>query len=206
MKVRFLRSATAALAAVVMVVSSSCSSPPPKGPLAVHTFQQEGGGSGFGGEVLVNSVTTNATVLSLDTAQRRLLLRFPSGVEATYRAGKEIPNFDQIKVGDQVKTTLVEEFAVSIAAPDALSNPTNRVTVIRPPNGLELGPKPVDTVRLTAKILAFNYDSNQVTLQLADGTTRTIRVREGVNLGNYNVGDTVSVLTTVAMTIGLEKQ
>jgi hypothetical protein len=204
--VRLLRSATAVLTAAVLVVTSSCSSPPPKGPYAVHTFQQEGGGSGFGGAVLVNSVTTNATVVSLNTAQRQLLLRFPSGVETTYRAGKEISNFDQIKVGDQVKATTVEEFAISIAAPGALANPTNRVTVMRAPNGLELGPKPVDTVRLTAKILAFNYDQDQVSLQLADGTTRTVKVRTGVNLGNYNVGDTVSVLTTEAMTIAIEKQ
>jgi hypothetical protein len=174
--------------------------------MAVHTFQQEGGGSGFGGAVLVNSVTTNATVVSLNPAQRQLLLRFPSGVEKTYRAGNEVSNFDQIKVGDQVKATTVEDFAVSIVAPGALANPTNRVTVIRAANGLELGPKPVDTVRLTAKILAFNYDQNQVTLQLGDGTTRTVRVRAGVNLGNYNVGDTVSVLTTEAMTIALERQ
>ena len=206
MKVRLLRSATAVLTAAVLVVTSSCSSPPPKGPYAVHTFQQEGGGPGFGGAVLVNSVTTNATVVSLNTAQRQLLLRFPSGVETTYRAGKEISNFDQIKVGDQVKATTVEEFAISIAAPGALANPTNRVTVMRAPNGLELGPKPVDTVRLTAKILAFNYDQDQVSLQLADGTTRTVKVRTGVNLGNYNVGDTVSVLTTEAMTIAIEKQ
>jgi hypothetical protein len=71
---------------------------------------------------------------------------------------------------------------------------------------MELGPKPVNTVRLTAKILAFNYDQEQITLQLADGTTRTVTVRAGVNLGNYNVGDTVSVFITEAMTIALEKQ
>src|ERR1017187_1925724 len=114
MKIIFLSSATAALAVAVLVLSTSCSSPPPKGPMAVHTFQQEGGGSGFGGAMLVNSVTTNATVVSLNTAQRQLLLRFPSGIEKTYRAGSEISNFDQIKVGDQVKATTVEDFAVSI--------------------------------------------------------------------------------------------
>jgi hypothetical protein len=205
-KMRFLKPATVAVAAAILAVFSSCSSPTPKGPMVVRTLQQEEAGSAFGGEVVVNSVTTNATVLSVDTAQRRLLLRFPGGIEATYRAGNGISNFDQIRVGDQVKTTVVEEFAVSIAAPDALSYATNRVSVIRAPNGLELGPKPVDTVRLTAKILAFNYYLNQVTLQLGDGTTRTVRVRETVNLGNYNVGDIVSVLITEAMTISLEKQ
>jgi hypothetical protein len=206
MNVRFLRLATAVLAPVVLVWFCSCSSPPPKGPFPVHTLQQEAGTSGFGGEVLVNSVTTNATVLSVNTAQRLLVLRLPSGVDKTYRAGNEIPNFDQIKVGDKVRATMVEEFAVSMAAPGALSNPTNRVTVLRAPNGVDLGPKPVDTVRFTAKVLAFNYILHQVTLQLGDGTTRTIQVRERVNLANYNVGDTVSVLITEAMTIGLEKQ
>jgi len=77
---------------------------------------------------------------------------------------------------------------------------------MRAPNRLELGPKPVTTVRLTGKILALDYVFHQATLQLGDGTTRTVRVREAVNLGDYNVGDTVSVLITEAMTIALEKQ
>ena len=203
---KHLKSAIAVLAPVVLAILSSCSNPPPKGPPVVRTFQEEGGGSGFGGQVVLNSVTTNATVVSVDTAQRRLVLRFGSGAQATYHAGSEVPNFDQIRAGDQVKTTTVEEFAVAIAAPDALSNPTNRVTVIRAPTGVELGAKPVATTKLTAKILAFDYYARQVTLQLTDGTTRTVRVREAVNLGNYNIGDTVSVLITEAMTIALEKQ
>jgi hypothetical protein len=201
-----LKAVVVVLASAVLTLFNSCSNPPPKVPPVVHTFQEEGGGSGFGGRVVVNSVTTNATVISLDTVQRRLVLRLASGVQATYHAGNEIPNFDQIRVGDQVKTTTVEEFAVAIAAPDALSNPTNRVTVIRAPTGVELGTKPVATTSLTAKILAFDYYARQVTLQLGDGTTRTVRVREAVNLGNYNIGDTVSVLITEAMTISLEKQ
>jgi hypothetical protein len=172
----------------------------------VRTFQEEGGGSGFGGQVVGSSVTTNATVISVDTAQRQLVLRLASGVQATYRAGNEVTNFDQIRAGDKVKTTTVEEFAVAIAAPDAITNPTNRVSVIRTPAGVEPGTKPVVTVRLTAKILAFDYYARQVTLQLGDGTPRTVRVREAVNLGNYNVGDNVSVLITEAMTIALEKQ
>lgn len=117
-----------------------------------------------------------------------------------------ILNFDQIKVGDKAKATMVEELAVSMAAPGALSNPMNRVTVLRAPNGVDQGPKPVDTVRFTAKVPAFDYILHQVTLQLGDGTTRTVQVRERVNLSNYNVGDTVSVVITEAMTIGLEKQ
>ena len=203
---KLLKSAMPILAPVVLAILNSCSTPAPKAPPVVRTFQEEGGGSGFGGQVVVNSVTTNATVLSVDTAQRLLVLRLASGVQSTYRAGNEVPNFEQIRVGDRVKTTTVEEFAVAIAAPDAFSNPTNRVTVIRTPTGVELGTKPVTTVKLTAKILAFDYYARQVTLKLEDGSTRTVRVREAVNLANFNIGDTVSVLITEAMTIALEKQ
>ena len=202
---KLLTTATSVLIPVLLVMFSSCSTPPPPSP-TVHTFQEEGGGSGLGGQVVVTSVTTNATVLSVDRVQRRLVLRLASGIEATYRAGDEMPNFGQIKVRDQVKATMVEDCAVSMAPPDALSNPANRVTVVRAPTGVELGPKPVTTVRLTAKILAFDYFGNRVTLQLVDGTTRTVRARENINLGDYHVGDNVSVLITEAMTIALEKQ
>ena len=114
-----------------MAIFSSCSSAPPKTAPVVRTFREEGGGSGFGGQVVVNSVRTNAIVISVDAIHRQLVLRLASGSQVTYRAGNEVSNFDQIRPGDKVKTTTVEEFAVSIDSSDTLANSTNRVTVMR---------------------------------------------------------------------------
>ncbi len=47
--------------------------------------------------------------------------------------------------------------------------------------------------------------AHQVTLQTADGQTRTIRVRDDIDLGAVNVGDDVSAVVTLAMTISLER-
>ena len=44
-----------------------------------------------------------------------------------------------------------------------------------------------------------------MTLQLPDGTTKTIKVGEAVNLADVSVGETVSVKSTQATLVVLEK-
>ncbi len=192
-------------ATLALALLSACSSPP-KGPPVVDEARNDEGSAGFGGQVVVTSTTTNATVIAVNPQNRTILLRFPSGDLTSYRAGSEIASFDSIKVGDQVRATTVEQFAVSMAPAGALSNPTNRTAIVRAMNGAQLSPTPATIVKVDATLLSFDYIQHLVTLKLGDGTIRTIHVREGINLGDYNVGDTVSVLTTEAMTIALEKQ
>lgn len=61
------------------------------------------------------------------------------------------------------------------------------------------------TLVFTAKVKAINAWNYTVTLQLADGRTRTIHVSEAVNLADVNVGDNVSVRATEAAVLVLEK-
>jgi hypothetical protein len=56
----------------------------------------------------------------------------------------------------------------------------------------------------TGKVLAIDLIGHQATLQLADGQTRTVRVRKAVNLADFNPGDTVSVRITETTTILVE--
>ena len=51
----------------------------------------------------------------------------------------------------------------------------------------------------------INAWANQVTLQLANGQTKTVKAPENVNLANVNVGDMVAVRITEATTLLLEK-
>ncbi len=198
-----LRTAFMALLPVAMMVFASCSSPP-EGPGKVVTYEEIAGGAGFGGESVVNSITTNATVVAVDATQRNIVLKYADGSRVTYKAGPEIVDFNQFKVGSRVITMVTENFSVSIvgtgALPDSKKGDTFGAT-----NDLVLGIKPVETVGFTGKVLALDYVQRQATLQLSDGQTKTVKVREAVNLGDFNVGDNVSVLITKAMTIVPEK-
>src|SRR5262249_11366381 len=56
--------------------------PPPPQPMKPETLQQEIGYAGIGTERMVNTVTTNATVVALDAEQRIIRLKYTNGVVA----------------------------------------------------------------------------------------------------------------------------
>ena len=185
---------------------ASCSSPPapaksnqPTNP-AAYAYQ-----GSFAGQMVVDSLTRTDTVVSLDAATRQVELKHADGRITGYKCGPDIRNFDQIKVGDQVKATVVEEMAVFLKP--ASSTQTLAATGLTV--GARLGAKPgvvsLDTLDFTAKVLAIDPWQHQVTLQTADGRTRPIRVGEFVNLADFNVGDQVAVRLTQALALLVEK-
>jgi hypothetical protein len=197
----FLRLTPAALLAL-----AACSTPlPPESQWKTETYQQTAGSAGYGGQVVVDTTTTNATVVSIDAAQRTLLLKYPDGQTTTYQAGPEVKKFNQIKVGDVLKTTLADERALSLNKSTALSNVSMTNSTVAVPNGAKPGAKTVRILSFTGKVLAIDLIGHQATLQLADGQTRTVRVREAVNLADFSLGDTVSVRITETTTVFMER-
>src|SRR5437867_708317 len=73
------------LAAATLI---SCSSKPvvPDKPMKAETLQQEIGYAGFAQETVIDPVTTNATVVALDAAQRMITLKYANGTVAPYKA------------------------------------------------------------------------------------------------------------------------
>jgi len=117
-------------------------------------FQQAGGSSGFGGETFITSTTTTSTVVSIDAVTRTLQLKQSNGKTTAYKAGPEVANFDQIKIGDLVQATVAEELAVDVAPANASLSTSNKVALVRSPNG---GPLiNVDTRNLTAALVSVD--------------------------------------------------
>jgi hypothetical protein len=194
------------LTPVALLALAGCHSTPlpPESQWKKADYQQEAGGSGFGGQVMVDTTTTNATVVSIDAVQRTLLLKYPDGQTTTYKAGPEVQRFSQIKVGDVVQATRADERALSLDKTGTLSNVSTSDSVVALPNGGKPGVKTVRIVSFTAKVMAIDLIGHQATVQLADGSTRTVRVRENVNLADFNPGDTVSVRITETTTVLVE--
>ena len=190
------------LPAAVMVLASCASkkwelAPPPQ------TQQQESGSAGFGGQTYSTSVTTTSTVVSVDAAHRTLELKPADGTATTYKAGPEVANFDQIKVGARVTTTLAEERTVGFAVTGASLSDKEKSSVVQSVGG---GPVIAVTTRnVTAKVLAVDYSEHSVTLQVGDGKTVTVKAGPNTNLAVVNPGDTVSVQISQARTFSVEK-
>jgi hypothetical protein len=206
MNMNLVRSAALALTPAALLALAACSSTPlpPESQWKTSTYQQEAGGAGFGGQVVADTITTNATVVSINAKQRTMVLQYPDGKTTTYKAGPEVAKFNQIKVGDVLKATLVDERALSLDKTGTLRSASVTDSAVAVPNGAKPGVKTVHILTFTAKVLSIDLVGHQATLQLADGQTKTIRVREAVNLADFNPGDTVSIRTTETTTILVE--
>jgi len=193
----------AAAATGALLTLSSCAKKWELAPKPVD-FQQAGGSAGFGGQTFVTSTTTTSTVVSIDAATRTLQLKQSNGNTTAYKAGPEVANFDQLKIGDLVQATVAEELAVDVAAANASLSTSNKVVLVRSPNG---GPLiNVDTRTLTAALVSVDLITYTVTLRLADGTVKAVNVNPNINLAAFNPGDRVSVQVSEARTFVVEKQ
>jgi hypothetical protein len=165
------------------------------------------GDAGFGGEIVTASTSTTATVVSVDRAKRLIVLKRADGTSVTYHAAPGAVGFDDLKAGDEVKVSLAEELAVFLgrkSVPASAAADTVKLHV-KVPNRTEAVAAEVGVLVFTAKVAAINDWDDSVTLQLPDGLAKTIKVSEAVNLADVSVGDNVSVQSTEAAVILLEK-
>lgn len=158
------------------------------------------------GAVVVAATVVTATVDAIDAAKRTVTLKRPDGQTKTLKAGPEVRNFDQIKVGDQVKATFVEELAVFVKKSDAPASTDETTTVALAPKGAKPGILVADTQVVTAKIEAVSYKNRTVTLRGPEGNKKTLKVGKNVaNFKEVKKGDEVSVRFTEALAIIVEK-
>jgi hypothetical protein len=203
-----LNYAVTALLPVALLILTSCSSPPPPAnpgkPFSPAVYDT---GSGFNGEVVTDSISRMATVVSVDDVKRLVELKRADGTTVTYKALPNAFAFGDIKAGDVVKVSVAEELAVFLgkgSIPPGTFADTAKLRV-RMPGGAEAVATEVGVISFTARITAIDDWLDTVTLQLPDGTTKTINVSEAVNLADVSVGDAVSVKSTEAAVLALEK-
>jgi hypothetical protein len=158
------------------------------------------------GAVAVETITAAATVDAVDTAKRKVTLKFADGKTQTYKLGPEVRNFDQIKVGDQVKTTYAESIAVFVRKSNEKPSADEVQTIQLAPKGAKPGVLMTDTFEVTAAVEAIDYKKRTVTLKGPEGNLKTVPVDKGVkNFKNVKVGDEVVMKITEAMAIYVEK-
>ncbi len=205
-KTKILNRAGMLLLPAVLAVLTSCSSTPSSSNSNVSTTPAAYADQGsFAGQVVTDSITRTDTVVSIDVAGRIIELKHADGKITGYKCGPQVANFDQVKVGDQVRATVVDEMALFLKPASSMQSLTRTATVAGARLGAKRGVVSLDTLDFTAKVLAIDPWQHQVTLQTVDGRTRPVRVGEFVNLADFNVGDEVVVRLTQALAILIEK-
>jgi Cu/Ag efflux protein CusF len=149
-------------------------------------------------------VTASATVTAIDPATRAVTLKGPLGNTFRVIAGKEVKNFDQIKVGDEVVVTHVE--ALTLALKKGGDGIRERV-VSTDSATAKPGERPAGAVggRITvvANVIAVNKRAQTVTLRGVENTVE-LRVKDPNQLKLIKVGDQVQATYTEAVAIAVE--
>lgn len=160
---------------------------------------------GVPGGAFVQTIQVTATVAAIDKASRKVTLLSPDGIKQTVKAGPDVVNFDQIRVGDQLKVTATEELAVALARPGESREDGLTDVVVLAPKGAKPGGVMAETTRITGRVTAIDRQRRTATLQFADGTRKTFPVRSDVDLSQRKVGDQVVFRVTEMIAISITK-
>jgi translation elongation factor P/translation initiation factor 5A len=189
------------LLAAVLALASCSTTSQPKGEATMTTTFQEG----VPGGVMVGTHQETATVTAIDAAGRKVTLVSPDGSKTVFRAGPEVINFDQIRVGDQVKATVVEQLVVFLREDGMPPSDGQAAVVALAPKGAKPGVLMANTVEVTAEVKSIDLNRHKATLQFPDGKSKTFAVRPDVDLTKVKLGQEVVICVTEALAIVVEK-
>ena len=193
------------LAAAALLLLPSCSeqSQEPKTEHAEAVAYKPG----VPGGTTVDTTTLTATIASVYPSERTVVLNLPDNKRETVKCGPQVANFDQLRAGDQVKITAIQQLAVAMASesdqPD--TGAAGETQVALAPKGGQPAAVMAKTRQVTATVTAIDVGHHTATLQFPDGQTHTINVRHDVDLTQRKVGEKVTLRTTDAIAVHVEK-
>jgi hypothetical protein len=156
------------------------------------------------GEAALASVQVTAKVAKINQKTREVTLKADDGQEYAFVAGDEVKNLAQVKKGDLIVATYTEALAYEVKKSGKAG-----ATAAVAGGAAAPGSKPAGalgaTTTVTVVITAIDNKVPSVTFKRADGTTRTIKVKDPEKLEGVSVGDRVEITYVEAIAIKVEK-
>jgi hypothetical protein len=157
------------------------------------------------GAIAVAVLKASASVESVDAAKRMVTLKTPDGATKTLKCGPEVRNFDQIKAGDTVNLTFVDEVAAYVRKADAPPLAEEGAMVALAPKGAKPGVLMAETAEVKAKVESVNKTKRTITLLNPDGSTKTVKVAKKADaLKELKKGDDIVLRITQALLIDVK--
>jgi hypothetical protein len=174
------------------------------GGLAPGVGNQELGKSSVVGADVVEA---SAAVEAVDYAKRTLRLKIPREGILDLKVDREVKNLEQVKKGDPVKTAYTEPMAVFMRRADAAPSAAESRLVSVVPKGGRPAVLLAETVQMAAVVEAVDPKTRKLTLKVAGGRTRVLRVDNGLkHLDDIKKGDAVVIRMIEAIAIKVEKR
>jgi hypothetical protein len=190
-------------AALFPIAFTSCSTTPKTAE--VHETRVAVTQPGVPGGMTVDTYQSSATVTAIDAGTRSVTVVSPNGATATFECGTNVINFDQIHVGDQIRSTLTKEFVVFLRPADEPAMDGRAGAIALPAEGEKPGVAMADTMEVTATVKAVDLKRHEATLLFPDGNTKTVQVRPDVDLTKAKLGQQVVIRSTRTMALLVEK-
>jgi hypothetical protein len=147
-----------------------------------------------------------ATVEAIDLDKRLVTLKGPKGNIFDITAGPQVQNLPQVKVGDLVDISYYESIAVKVFKPGEM--PAGQSATVAAERLAKPGEKPAgiagSQITVTATVESISPKKTSVTLKMADGKSKVVKVENKKNLENVKVGDEVMITVTEALAIAVK--
>ena len=195
---------TGGLALLLIGTLSNCTqsnqSLAPKGDSAIMYEE------GKAGLVAVSTSEITAIVRGIDTTFRTLTLEGTDGEEVNIRVGKDAVNFNKIQVKDKVKVTVAEELIIAVNKKgEKTSQSYGSIVMVAGENAKKPAGIAAEVTVVTADVVAIDQAKRTATLKFSDGKTKTISVRDDVDLSQHKVGEQVVFQMTEMVAINVVK-
>jgi hypothetical protein len=157
---------------------------------------------GMGG--VAQTVKITATITKIDATTREVTLKGPKGKEVTVKAGPEVKNFAQLKVGDQVDVEYVEALTLELKkGSTAVVSRTDTDVMGKAKPGQAPGMVVGTQTTVIAEVVGLDPATQTVTLRGPQHTV-DLKVSDPAQFKLVSMGDRVEATYTEAAAISVQ--
>lgn len=153
-------------------------------------------------------VSVTAKIEALNQQTREVTLRGPEGNVVSFVVDPAVKRLAEFKVGDSVTAEYYVSIAAELREPTAeeRANPLVALDVLaKAPPGTSPAGGGLRAFRILATVEAVDVPTLAVTLKGPRGNYLTVRARDVKKVKQLKVGDTIVIVYTEALAIGLTK-
>jgi len=155
---------------------------------------------------LGEAVVVTGKVVAIDRTDRAVAIQGPEGNVLVLEVGKAAKNFNQVKVGDQVKLEYYESVAIYVGASGKPPEGDVAVIAASAPKGQKPAGDVIEVVDVSAVIQAIDPAKRTLTLKGPQGNVIPLKVDKSVKaFDQLKVGDSIHVRYTEAVAISVSK-
>lgn len=188
---------------VGIALLGACASQSDDQPLSSTVTRSAVVAQGVPGGIIIEEQTVKATVIAIDRSKRNFTLQDEEGNRRTVVAPPEMRNYPQLEVGDKVTATVKVQSSLYLREPGEAAQESTGM-VLTPPAGSKPGLLVASTEEATALVKAIDTTAHTATLQFADGTSRTYKVRPDVEIKPEYVNRVVVVRQDSELAVTVE--